>query len=150
MTVSWVNQAPAIETSKIGALLPLSEGAAPWGLGSLRALQLIAAKMNSEDSFKVGGKKYTIETVRADTKSNYDVALAQANKLIFSDMVRSIYGPIISGEILGNLPVKEANKTIVMSFGSASKILGGDEQYSYSSLLKIQLSFRGFVGLFRA
>ncbi len=72
----------AAETFLIGALMELSGGGAPWGIPSLRALELMADKINGEGGIRVGDKKHLIELVKADDKSNFDTALSQANRQI--------------------------------------------------------------------
>ena len=128
---------------KVGALLPLSGGAATWGIPSLRALELMTDKINVE-GVKVGGIKYQMELVKADTKSNFDAALAQANKLIFDDKVKFINGPIISGEVLAILPVTEANKVIVMPYAASPKVIGPDKFYSFRLYPSVRESMLGF------
>ncbi len=128
---------------KVGGLLPLSGGAATWGIPSLRSLELMTEKINAE-GVKVGNAKYRMEIVKADTKSNFDAALAQANKLIFDDKVKFINGPIISGEVLAILPVTEANKVIVMPYAAAPKVIGPDKFYSFRLYPSVRESMLGF------
>jgi branched-chain amino acid transport system substrate-binding protein len=122
---------PQMETLRIAALLPLSGGAAQWGVGILRGAELMAEKINAEGGIKVGDKRYRIELIKADDKSNYDVALAQANRLIFSEKIKFIIGPIVSGCVLAIYPVTEPNKTIVMSYCYTPKALGADKPYAF-------------------
>jgi len=121
----------AAETFRVGALMELSGGGAPWGIPSLRGLELMAEKINGEGGIRVGDKKYLIELVKADDKSNFDTALAQANRLIFDEKVTYINGPIISGCVLSILPVTEANKVIDMNYAVSPKVLGPDKPYSF-------------------
>ena len=132
------------DTLKIGALLPLSGGAATWGIPSLRSLELMTEKINSGGGVNVGGKRYRMELIKADTKSNFDAALAQANKLIFEDKVKFINGPIISGEVLAILPVTEANKVIVMSYAASPKVIGSDKPYAFRLYPSVRESTVGF------
>jgi branched-chain amino acid transport system substrate-binding protein len=128
---------------KIGALLPLSGGAATWGIPSLRSLELMTDKINAE-GVKVKGVKYRMDLVRADTKSSFDAALAQTNKLIFEDKVKFINGPIISGEVLAILPVTEANKVIVMPYAASPKVIGPGKFYSFRLYPSVRESMLGF------
>jgi branched-chain amino acid transport system substrate-binding protein len=116
---------------KVGALLPLSGGAASWGIPSLRSMELMAEKINSEGGVKLPGTKMRMELVKADTKGTADAALAQANKLIFEDKVKFICGPIITSAVLAVLPVTEANKVILMSYAASPKVIGADKPYAF-------------------
>jgi branched-chain amino acid transport system substrate-binding protein len=119
------------DTFRLGVLLPLSGGGAPWGIATLRSFELMADKINTEGGVRVGGKSYQIELVKADTKTNFDNALAQANRLIFDQKIKYIMGPIISGCVLAILPVTEKNKVMVMSLAYSPKVLGADKKYSF-------------------
>jgi branched-chain amino acid transport system substrate-binding protein len=128
---------------KIGALLPLSGGAATWGIPSLRALEMMADKINGQ-GVDVGNTKYRMELIRADTKTNFDAALAQANKLIFDDKVKFINGPILSGAVLAVLPLTEVNKVILMPYAASPKVIGADKLYSFRLYPSVRESMLGF------
>ncbi|MEW6262710.1 MAG: ABC transporter substrate-binding protein [Thermodesulfobacteriota bacterium] len=123
--------AGAEEVLKIGALFPFSGSIATWGLASFRGVDLMADKINREGGIKVGGKVYKIELIKADDKSDFNVALAQANKFIFNDKIRYIMGPVMSGATLAILPVSEPEKVIVCSTSYSPKVLGPDKKYSF-------------------
>lgn len=120
-----------IEKLRIGALWEISGGASPWGIPMMRAMEMAADKINAQGGIKVGDKKYEIELVKADAKSNFDVALSQANRLIFDEKVKYINGPILSGASLAILPVTEANKVVVMHASASPKTLGPDKPHAF-------------------
>jgi len=121
----------AAETLKIGALASFSGGLGRIGITCLRGWELMAEKINAAGGIKVGDKKYQIELLRADDKSNMDVGLTLANKLVFNDKIKYIVGPFVSGTTLAILPITEANKVMVMSVSFSPKVLGADKLYSF-------------------
>ena len=128
---------------KVGVLMPLSGGGAPWGIGVLRGVELMADKINGEGGIKVGDKKYQVSLIKSDTKSDFNVSLAQANKMIFSDNIKYIIGPILSGEALSAQTVTERNKVIMMSLCGTPKFFGADKPYSFKLNLVDPVSVSG-------
>lgn len=131
LTTQATAAGPKTETLEIGVILPLSGGGGPWGIGGLRGLELMADKINGEGGTKVGNKKYHIELIKADDKTDFNAALAQANKLIFHNKVKFIVGSMITGCSLAILPVTEANNVMVLGFVPSPKILGPDKKNSF-------------------
>jgi branched-chain amino acid transport system substrate-binding protein len=116
---------------KIGNMAPLSGKYALWGIPMSRGVELMADKINAEGGIKVGSKTYHIKLIRADTKTTVEGAVAQANKLVFNDKVKFIFGPCMSAGALSLQPVTEKNKVILMPWVYSPKILGQDKPYTF-------------------
>ena len=116
---------------KMGGIFSVSGSYGPHGIGCFRGIEIAADKINEEGGIKVGDRSYVIRLINADAKSDFNVALVQANRLIFNENINYILGPMMSGETLAILPVTEANKTLVFSTSFTPKVLGKDKKYSF-------------------
>ncbi|MEW6262719.1 MAG: ABC transporter substrate-binding protein [Thermodesulfobacteriota bacterium] len=119
------------EVFKIGAIFPLSGAYGAWGLAQMRGNELMAEKINASGGVKVGGKQYQIKLIQADEKTDFNVALSQANKLIFNEGLKFILGPNLSGSTLAVQPVSEPQKVLLLPTSYSPKILGPDKKYSF-------------------
>ena len=81
-------------------------------------------KINAGGGIRVGERKYQVNLIKSDTKSDFNVALAQANEMVFSDDIKYIISPILSGEALSAQSVTERNKVIMMSLCGTPKFSG--------------------------
>lgn len=91
----------------------------------------MADKINGEGGMKVGEKRYQVNLIKSDTRSDFNVAVAQANKMVFSDNIKYIIGPILSGEALSAQTLTERNKVMMMALCGTPKFLGSDKPYSF-------------------
>src|SRR5580698_9348978 len=78
---------------KIGAMGPMSGGAAQWGLAMQGAAELAAAEVNVEGGLTISGKKCKVSVVAYDSKYTADGAAAGANALASQD-IKVIIGPV--------------------------------------------------------
>lgn len=120
-----------MEALRLGALLPLSGPAAQWGIACLRGVELMVDKIDAEGGIQVDNKKHRIELVKTDNKSNIDTALNQANRLVFKEKVKYIFGCIISGCTLAVQGVTEPNKVMLFPWSDSPKVLGSDKNYTF-------------------
>jgi branched-chain amino acid transport system substrate-binding protein len=91
----------------------------------------VADKINAEGGINVGGKTYKIHLISADTKTTVEGATAQANKLVFNDKVKFIFGPTMSSGALALQPITEENKVILMPWCYTPKVLGADKKFTF-------------------
>jgi branched-chain amino acid transport system substrate-binding protein len=96
---------------KIGAMGPMSGGAAQWGLAMQGAAELAAAEVNSEGGLTIGGKKCKVSVVAYDSKYTADGAAAGANAFASQD-IKVIIGPVGSPEATGIKPVAARNEQL--------------------------------------
>jgi branched-chain amino acid transport system substrate-binding protein len=93
---------------KLGAMGPMSGGAAQWGLGMEAAATLAAAEVNAQGGLQVGDKKCHVTIVSYDSKYTADGAAAGSNALASQD-IKFIIGPVGSPENTGIKPVAARN-----------------------------------------
>lgn len=114
--------AQACET-KIGALGPMSGGAAAWGLALKSGVEFAAAQANEAGGLVVGDKKCKVTVVSYDTKYTAEGAAAGANYLASQD-VKLIVGPVGSPEATGIKPVANRNEQLTFNSSYAKNAIG--------------------------
>lgn len=96
---------------KLGAILPLTGDAAPYGIPVRRAIELAAEEVNAAGG--VGGKPLTVAW--GDGKCNGADGAAEAQKLVNVDGVTVIFGGACSGETIPIAPITEPKQVLVIS-----------------------------------
>lgn len=107
---------------KIGAMGPMSGGAAQWGLAMNSAATLAAAEANEEGGVKIGGKACKVTVVSYDSKYTADGAAAGSNALAAQD-IHLIIGPVGSPEATGIKPVAARNEQVAWNASFAKNAL---------------------------
>jgi len=119
------------EILKIGNMGAFSGKYALWGIPMSRGIELMADNINAKGGIRADGKTYHIKLIPADTKTTVEGAVAQANKLIFHDKVKYIFGPGMSAGALAFQPITEEKKIILMPWCYTPKVLGADKPYTF-------------------
>ncbi|MEJ0019797.1 MAG: ABC transporter substrate-binding protein [Acetobacteraceae bacterium] len=96
---------------KLGAMGPMSGGAAQWGLAMEGAAMLAAAEANAQGGLQIGDKKCKVTVVSYDSKYTADGAAAGSNNFA-SQGIHFIIGPVGSPEATGIKPVAARNEQI--------------------------------------
>jgi len=124
--------APAQESQilKIGGFNPRSGPAASWGINTDRAIDLAADEWNKKGGVTIQGKKYKIEMIHEDDKARAEEAVKAVNKLIYTDKVKFIAGPMMSSPFLASAPIIETTKTITFVGCMAPAVLK-DRKYIF-------------------
>jgi branched-chain amino acid transport system substrate-binding protein len=107
---------------KIGAMGPMSGGAAQWGLAIEGAAVLAAAEANAGGGLQVGDKKCHVTVVSYDSKYTADGAAAGANAFA-AQGIHFIIGPVGSPEATGIKPVAARNQQIAWNASYAKDAL---------------------------
>ncbi len=107
---------------KLGAMGPMSGGAAQWGLAMNSAAELAAAEVNQAGGVKMGGKNCKVVVVPYDSKYTADGAAAGSNALAAQD-IHLIIGPVGSPEATGIKPVAARNEQIAWNAAYAKNSL---------------------------
>jgi branched-chain amino acid transport system substrate-binding protein len=107
---------------KLGAMGPMSGGAAQWGLAMQSAAELAAAEWNSKGGLPVGAQKCHITVVSFDSKYTADGAAAGSNAFASQD-IKFIIGPVGSPEATGIKPVAARNGQIAWNAAYAKNSL---------------------------
>lgn len=101
---------------RIGAILPLTGDLAKYGKTSRAAVELAVEEINSKAS-KDGVR---LEIIFEDDSMNPGKGVSAANKLIETDKVVAILGPMGSSVTLAVAPVAERKKVVLLSPGSST------------------------------
>jgi branched-chain amino acid transport system substrate-binding protein len=107
---------------KLGAMGPMSGGAAQWGLAMKSAAELAAAEVNQQGGVKINGKQCKVVIVAYDSKYTADGAAAGSNALAAED-IHLIIGPVGSPEATGIKPVAARNEQIAWNAAYAKNSL---------------------------
>ena len=91
-------------TAKVGAMGPMSGGAAQWGLAMQGAAELAAAEVNAAGGVTINGKKCKIVIVAYDSKYTADGAAAGANALASEGISSARFSGLISWIRSSELP----------------------------------------------
>lgn len=93
---------------KLGAMGPMSGGAAAWGLALRQGVEFVAKQANAADGLSVGDQKCTVVVSSYDSKYTAEGAASATNALA-SQNVKLIIGPVGSPEATGAKPVAQRN-----------------------------------------
>lgn len=118
---------------KVGALGPMSGGAAAWGLALKAGVDFAAAQENQKGGLSVGGKKCKVTVLTYDTKYTAEGAAAGANYLASQD-VKLIIGPVGSPEATGIKPVANRNEQLTFNSSYAKNAIGPEWPLAFHQL----------------
>ena len=109
--------------TKIGALGPMSGGAAAWGLAMKAGAEFAAAQANEAGGVQIGNRKCKVTVLNYDSKYTADGAAAGANYMA-SQNVKVIIGPVGSPEATGIKPVAQRNQQLTFNSSYAKDAIG--------------------------
>ncbi|MDY7034911.1 MAG: ABC transporter substrate-binding protein [Thermodesulfobacteriota bacterium] len=116
---------------KFGTTIPLSGPAAPWGIQITRMMDMACGDINKAGGLKVGDTVYQLETVFYDCKGLPSEAAAMANRLVFKDKIKYIFGGVIAATGEAILPITTPEKVVTTSYWWGKKILSQKRPYSF-------------------
>jgi branched-chain amino acid transport system substrate-binding protein len=119
------------ETIKIGAILPLTGGAAFVGVPIKNAIQLKVDEFNITSPNK-------IEVIFEDSKADVKEAVSALEKLRLQG-IKVVLGPATSGEVLGLASVAEKNKIVLLSPSASAKNISNAGDYIFRNELSDDL-----------
>ena len=93
------------ETFKVGAVLELSGASATGGQIAQRGYQLWADTVNNKGGLSIGDKKYNVDLVVQDCKSDPGTAADATSRLVTEEGVNAIFGAYTSGVQLAMDPI---------------------------------------------
>lgn len=99
---------------KIGAILPLTGSAAPYGQNAQRGIYLAISELADKPS------KYKFEIVFQDSKTEPKEAINALRHLYDIEKIRYIIGDINSTGVLAMAPIAEKNKILLLSPGASN------------------------------
>jgi len=115
---------PAVsaETLKIGAIGSLSGGGTAWGLAIKRGAELAVDEVNKAGGLKVGDKTYNIELVMYDDQYTGQGGKTAAERLVFQDKVKFVFGPFLSNVFVTIFPYAQQFNGKFLMMGGGTRI----------------------------
>ncbi len=104
-------EAPPVETIKLGAILPLTGDAAEYGLPEQAGMQIALEEINAAGG--IDGRQ--LEIIFEDAKCDAKAATTATRKLVDVDNVQVILGGACSSEMIAAIPITEPKKIIILS-----------------------------------
>lgn len=123
----------ATQSIRIGFNLPLSGWLEEVGLHAKNAAELVARDINKAGGLKVGDTLYKVEFLYGDNTSNASGASSLAVKLISSDMVLAIVGPLSSQHAVPAGQMANAFATPMIAPWSTSPLTTKNRPYVFRS-----------------
>lgn len=118
---------------RLGFNLPLTGMFELVGSHSKNAAELIQKDINQAGGIDVGGKKFKIDFLYGDNKSNPSVASALAVSQVSTDKVLGVIGPLSSRQAIPVGQMSNAFSTPMISPWSTSPVTTKDKPYVFRS-----------------
>lgn len=115
------------EEIKIGAILPLTGDAAPYGESMKRGIELAIDELNKSGGIK--GKKIIL--VYEDDQANPALAVSGFRKLVTINKVPVVIGGATSSVTLAVAPIAEKDRTVFLSPGSSAPAVTNAGDYIF-------------------
>jgi branched-chain amino acid transport system substrate-binding protein len=115
---------------KIGAILPLTGDAAKYGEASKNAIALFIDELNASGGIK--GKK--IKVIYEDDQADPKLGVSAFQKLVTTDKVPVIIGPLPSSVTLAIAPLAEKSKVVILSPASSSPAITNAGDYIFRTV----------------
>ncbi len=115
------------EEYRIGAILPLTGGAALWGNNVKKGIDLAVEEANSTGG--INGRKITV--IYEDSKGLAKEGVAAINKLVSIDKVPAILDDCVSSVALAIIPIASKNQVVMISAGSTNPKLSEAGPYFF-------------------
>jgi branched-chain amino acid transport system substrate-binding protein len=128
-------------TYKIGAVLELSGADATGGALAKRGYQFGVDTINAKGGVAIGGKKYKLEMVVADCKSQPDAAADAITRLVEQEKVDAIFGAYTSGVQIAMNPICQKYQTPCIAGSAESPASWSSQpQYAYGVIPSVDLT----------
>jgi branched-chain amino acid transport system substrate-binding protein len=112
---------------KIGAILPLTGSAAPYGQNAQRGILLALDEINA----KGGIKGIKVEVIFEDSKTDPKEAVTALQKLEQVNKIRYIIGDINSAGVLAMAPIAEHDHILLLSPGASNPKISDAGEYIF-------------------
>lgn len=129
LTIFFINGCSNKNTNviNIGVILPLTGNGAELGEGAKLGIDLAIKEINRFDFYS--GKN--IIAIYEDSEGDPTKAVSAATKLIKSDNVKILIGPLFSSTTLAVAPIAEKNKVILISPGASNPKITNAGEYIF-------------------
>ncbi len=125
--VIWGTRTQEPDTITIGAILPLSGSAAPYGQNAQRGIDLAVSEVNASGG--IDGKQVVV--LYEDSKTEPKEAVSALEKLYNSNGVRYVIGDINSTGLLAMAPIAERSKILLLSPGASNPKISDAGDYIF-------------------
>jgi branched-chain amino acid transport system substrate-binding protein len=128
-------------TFKIGAVLELSGADATGGELAKRGYEFGVDTINAKGGVAIGGKKYKLEMVVADCKSQPDAAADAITRLVEQEKVEAIFGAYTSGVQIAMNPICQKYQTPSIAGSAESPACwSAQPQFAYGIIPSVDLT----------
>jgi branched-chain amino acid transport system substrate-binding protein len=127
---------------KVGAAEAFSGPLAFVGVGFRNGAQIAADVFNERGGLNIGGEKYKIEIIDADSKYTAEGGQTSARRLVDAEKVNLVLGAIAGPDTLGVLSVTDPAKIITVHTAAIAETLKG-KPYSYRSWMSYYEMYPG-------
>lgn len=114
----------------IGAILPLTGDAAKYGEASKNAIDLFIEELNAKDGIQ--GKK--IKIIYEDDQANPKLGVSAFQKLVTTNKITAIIGPLPSSVTLAVAPLAEKDKILLISPAASSPAITNAGDYIFRTV----------------
>jgi branched-chain amino acid transport system substrate-binding protein len=97
-------------------------------------IEIAIDEVNANGGVKIGNKVYEFKLIPYDDKYTPDGALAAANRLVYEDKVKFIFGSLGSAPLLAEQTVTEKEKVIVLTAAATKSALSPTKLYTFRIL----------------
>lgn len=115
----------ANEVLKLGFAMDLTGPGAEWFVPFANILEMEIDRINKEGGVEVAGKKYDLKLIKYTTNLTAEGAKAAAEKLVYQDGVKIMWGAGILDETMALQDVTMPNKVLNFSAGFGQETLSG-------------------------
>ena len=109
-----------LPTINVGLITELTGSLSAFGASCKNAAELRVARIDDQGGIDIGGTKYNLKLVIADSQSTAEGAVAAAQSLIREETVVALVGPIASLEAVPVADVAEAAQVPMITPGSTA------------------------------
>ncbi len=127
---------------KVGAAEAFSGPLAFVGVGFRNGAQIAADVFNERGGLNIGGEKYTIEVIDADSKYTAEGGQTSARRLVDAEKVNLVLGAIAGPDTLGVLSVTNPAKVITLHTAAIPETLKG-KPFSYRTWMSYYEMYPG-------
>jgi branched-chain amino acid transport system substrate-binding protein len=128
-------------TFKVGAVLELSGSDATGGALARRGYQFWVDTINAKGGIPIGGKKYPVELIVADCKSQADAAADAITRLVEQEKVEAIFGAYTSGVQIAMNPICQKYQTPCIAGSAESPASWSSQpQFAYGVIPAVDLT----------
>jgi branched-chain amino acid transport system substrate-binding protein len=104
------------DTIQVGTILPLTGGAASLGKASLNGMQLAIDEFNN----RAAAGRLRVTLAIEDDRAEPATGVSAFQKLLATQHIRLVLGPLTSGVTLAVAPLAERNRVVILSPGASA------------------------------